>query len=92
MPPGSLFEFTSRYMATGRQQQLTALYALLQSVGSIPTASTDDSASNGPSLSGGVKNCFAEPSAASRHPVLRALWQSGARHKLDNILVVTAGQ
>jgi len=87
MPPGSLFEFTSRYIAAGRQQQLTALYALIQSVGSIPTTSTDDSV-KWTKLKWWSEELLAEPSAASRHPVLRALWQSGARHKLDNALLL----
>jgi len=87
MPPGSLFEFTSRYIDAGRRQQLTALYALMQSVGSITTASTDDSV-KWTKLKWWSEELLAEPSAASRHPVLRALWQSGARHKLDNVLLL----
>ncbi len=87
MPPGSLFEFTSRYIPTGRQQQLTALYALIQSVGSIPGASTDDSV-KWSKLKWWSEELLAEPSAASRHPVLRALWQSGARQQLDDVLLL----
>lgn len=87
MPEGSLFEFTSRYVPTGRQQQLLSIYALVQSVGSIPTASTDDSV-KWTKLKWWSEELLAEPSAASRHPVLRAMWQSGARHQLDNALLL----
>ena len=87
MSPGSLFEFTSRYIPTPRQNQLLALYALTQSVGSIPVAETDD-AVKWAKLKWWSEELAAEPDSPSRHPVLRALWQSGARQHLDNSLLM----
>lgn len=87
MQPGSLFEFTSRYLPADRQQQLLALYALTQSVGSIPAAPTDD-AVKWAKLKWWSEELVAEPAAPSRHPVLRALWQSGARQHLDDRLLL----
>lgn len=87
MSPGSLFEFTSRYIPTARQQQLLALYALTQSVGSIPAAATDDSV-KWAKLKWWSEELLADPASPSRHPVLRALWQSGARKKMDNGLLL----
>lgn len=87
MLTGSLFEFTSRYIPAVRQQQLIALYALTQSVGSIPTAATDDSV-KWAKLKWWSEELVAEPDSPSRHPVLRALWQSGARQQLNNGLLL----
>jgi len=87
MVPGSLFEFTSRFIATERQQQLLALYALSQLIGSIPIAATDD-AVKWAKLKWWSEELMAEPAAPSRHPVLRALWTSGARKHLDNDLLL----
>lgn len=84
--PGSLFEFTSRYIPVTRQQQLTALYALTQSLALIPDAVTDD-AVKWAKLKWWSEELAAEPSSPSRHPVLRALWQSGARQHLNNDLL-----
>ncbi len=87
MLPGSLFEFTSRYIPVVRQQQLVALYALAQSVASIPMAATDD-AVKWAKLKWWSEELAAEPDSPARHPVLRALWQSGARQRLDNGLLL----
>ncbi len=83
LTPGSLFEFTSRFIPTARQQQLLALYALTQSIGSIPFMASDD-AVKWAKLKWWSKELVAEPGAPSRHPALRALWESGARQQLDN--------
>lgn len=87
MSPGSLFEFTSRFISHTRQQQLLALYALTQSIGSIPDAPVDD-AVKWAKLKWWGDELLSEPDAPSRHPVLRALWQSGARQHLDNSLLL----
>jgi len=87
MLPGSLFEFTSRYIPADRRQQLVALYALTLSISSIPTAPTDDSV-KWAKLKWWSEELVAEPDSASRHPVLRALWQSGARQQLDDGLLL----
>jgi len=87
MLPGSLFEFTSRYIPADRQQQLVALYALTLSIGSIPGTSTDDSV-KWAKLKWWSEELVAEPDSPSRHPVLRALWQSGARQRLDDGLLL----
>jgi len=87
MLPGSLFEFTSRYIPVARQQQLVALYALVQLLASIPMAATDD-AVKWAKLKWWSEELAAEPDSPARHPVLRALWQSGARQRLDNGLLL----
>ena len=85
--PGSVFEFTSRFIPTVHQQQLVALYALIQSIGSIPIATTDDLV-KWAKLKWWSEELMAEPDAPSRHPVLRAIWQSGARRHWDNGLLL----
>jgi len=87
MLPGSLFEFTSRYIPADRQQQLVALYALTLSIDSIPGAPTDDTV-KWAKLKWWSEELVAEPDSPSRHPVLRALWQSGARQRLDDGLLL----
>jgi len=87
MVPGSLFEFTSRFIPVTRRQQLLALYALTQSVGSIPVAAVDD-AVKWAKLRWWSEELVAEPTSRSRHPVVRALWKSGARRGLDNGLLL----
>jgi len=87
MVPGSLFEFTSRYVPDTRQQQLVALYALTQSLGAIPITPGDESI-KWAKLKWWSEELLAEPSSPSRHPVLRMMWQSGARQNLDNGLLL----
>ncbi len=87
MFPGSLFEFTSRFIPTARQQQLLALYALTQSVKSIPIAAVDDTV-KWAKLKWWSGELAAEPASPSRHPGLRALWESGARKHWDNGLLL----
>ncbi len=85
--PGSVFEFTSRFLPAGRLEPLLALYALRQSVSSIPHGPVDDSV-KWTKLKWWSEEFIAEPDASSRHPVLRALWQSGARAHLANPLLL----
>jgi len=85
--PGSLFEFTSRFIPAARKEQLLALYALIQSVGSIPIAATDD-AVKWVKLKWWSDELAAEPDSTARHPVVRALWESGARKHLENGLLL----
>ncbi len=85
--PGSLFEFTSRFITAPRQHQLLALYALTRSVNSIPISSVDD-AVKWTKLKWWSEELLADPASPSRHPVVRALWQSGARSRLEDGLLV----
>ena len=79
--PGSVFEFTSRFLPRGDLEPLLALYALRQAVGSIPGGHADDSV-KWAKLKWWGEEILADAGASSRHPVLRALWLSGARAKL----------
>lgn len=86
MPPGSLFEFTSRFLPAGQREKLVALYALKQAITSIPYTAVDDSV-KWAKLKWWHDELAAEPSAPSRHPVLRALHHSGARGQLGTGLL-----
>ena len=85
--PGSVFEFTSRFLPAGKLEPLLALYALRQSVCTIPHGPVDDSV-KWTKLKWWSEEFTAEPDASSRHPVLRALWQSGARAHLGSPLLL----
>jgi hypothetical protein len=85
--PGSVFEFTSRFVSAGKLEPLLALYALRQAVCTIPHSHVDD-AVKWTKLKWWSEEIIAEPDAPSRHPVLRALWLSGAREQLDNSLLL----
>jgi hypothetical protein len=85
--PGSLFEFTSRVVVTPRLHQLWALYALNRSISTIPSSGSDDSV-KWAKLKWWSEEFVADPASPSRHPVLRALWQSDARLKIDNKLLL----
>ncbi|MFC1702142.1 squalene/phytoene synthase family protein [Pseudomonadota bacterium] len=85
--PGSVFEFTSRFLTTEKCEPLLALYALRQAIGTIPDTRADDSV-KWAKLKWWSEELVADPGAASRHPVLRALWQSGARARLENPLLL----
>ena len=85
--PGSVFEFTSRFLPAGKLEPLLALYALRQTVSTIPHSLVDDSV-KWTKLKWWSEEFIAEPDAPSRHPVLRALWQSGARAHLGNPLLL----
>ncbi len=85
--PGSVFEFTSRYIPEGKQEQLLALYALRQAIATIPYGPADDSV-KWTKLKWWSEELISAPDTALRHPVLRALWQSGARAHLDDSLML----
>ena len=85
--PGSVFEFTSRFLSADELEPRLALYALRQAVSTIPYGLVDDSV-KWTKLKWWGEELIAAPDAASRHPVLRALWQSGARTQLDDALLL----
>lgn len=84
--PGSLFEFTSRFVSADRREPLLALYALKQAVSTIPQAPVEDTV-KWAKLKWWSEEFSADPVAPSRHPVLRVLQASGARRHLDNGLL-----
>jgi phytoene/squalene synthetase len=86
MPPGSLLEFTSRFLPAGQLEPLLALYALKQAVSAIVHAPADDSV-KWAKLNWWSEEIVADPVSPSRHPVLRALYLSGARTQLNNVLL-----
>jgi len=83
MQQGSVFEFTSRFLPAARLEPLLALYALKQVIGTIPHSPADDSV-KWAKLKWWNEELLADPVSPSRHPVLRALSQSGARTQLKN--------
>ena len=85
--PGSVFEFTSRFLPRVQLEPLLALYALKQAVSTIPQSPVDESV-KWVKLKWWSEELVAEPGGPSRHPVLRALWQSGARAQLSNSLLL----
>jgi phytoene/squalene synthetase len=85
--PGSVFEFTSRFLPAGKLEPLLALYALRQAIGSIPYGPADDSV-KWAKLKWWSEEIVADPGESLRHPVLRALWLSGSRENLGNALVL----
>ena len=87
LAPGSVFEFTSRFLSRGNFEPLLAKYALKQAVSSIPKSGADDSV-KWAKLKWWSEELVADPEAPARHPILRALWLSGARAKLDNSLLL----
>ncbi len=88
MLPGSLFEFTSRFLPVAGLESLLAVYALKQAVGTIPDIPVDD-AVKWAKLKWWSEEFAANPESPSRHPVLRVLWLSGARRQIDNALLQT---
>ena len=85
--PGSVFEFTSRFLTRTQLEPLLALYALRLAVSTIPQSPVDESV-KWAKLKWWSEELVADPGASSRHPVLRALWQSGARAQLSNSLLL----
>jgi phytoene/squalene synthetase len=68
-----------------------ALYALKQAIGSIAFGPADDSV-KWAKLKWWSEELVAEPGAPARHPVLRALWMTGARTRLaDSLLLRLVG-
>ena len=85
--PGSVFEFTSRFLPAGKLHPLLALYALKQAIGSIPYGPADDSV-KWAKLKWWSEEILADPGEPLRHPVLRAMWLSGSRANLSNALLL----
>ena len=83
---GGLFEFTSRYLPAERSDEYMALYAIVRTIHSIPDAHVDESV-KWAKLKWWSEELLAEPGSVSRHPVLRALWTTGARSKIDASLL-----
>ena len=87
MPSGSLFEFSSRFLPVDQLEPLLALYALTGAICSISRSPVDDEV-KWAKLKWWSDELIAEPELPSRHPVLRALRQSGARSRIDNSLIL----
>lgn len=87
MPPGSLFEVSSRFLGNEMTAQLLAVYALRQSISSIPLSTADDTV-KWAKLKWWSEELCADPAAPERHPVMRALQHSGARDRLSNSLLL----
>jgi len=85
--PGSLFEFTSRFLPADKLEPMLALYALRQAVSTIPQGPADDAVKMA-KLFWWSEEIVAEPGSTARHPVLRALWRSGARARLGDALLL----
>ncbi len=83
---GGLFEFTSRFLPAERCEEYLALYALVRTIQLIPSAHVDDEIIWA-KLKWWSEELAAQPESVSRHPLLRALWASGARKKIDNSLL-----
>lgn len=85
--PGSVFEFTSRFLQADKLEPLLAVYALKQAICSIPNTQVDDSV-KWEKLKWWGEELLADPGSPARHPVLRALHISGARSKLHDALIL----
>lgn len=85
--PGGVFELTSRFLSADELEPRMALYAFRQAVSTIPYSPVDDSV-KWTKLKWWGEELMAAPDAVSRHPVLRSLWQTGARRKLDDALLL----
>jgi phytoene/squalene synthetase len=88
MSSGSLFEFTSRFLQAGQLETLLALYAFNQAICSIPRSPVDEEV-KWAKLKWWGEEIVADPELSSRHPVLRALRQSGARSRIGNSLLLS---
>jgi phytoene/squalene synthetase len=86
MPPGSVFEFTGRFLSASELQPVLALYALRQAITTIPYLSTDDSV-KWAKLKWWSDEILADPTSPSRHPILRVLQASGARARLSDSML-----
>lgn len=86
MLPGSLFEFTSRFLPSDQRESLLTLYALVRAVSIIPDTTVDEEV-KWAKLKWWNEELAADPVSSSRHPILRALWLSGARTYLNNELL-----
>lgn len=87
MLPGGLFEVSSRFITKEQTARLLAVYALRQSISLIPLSTTDDTV-KWAKLKWWSEELCADEAGPERHPVLRALYHSGARQHLDNDLLL----
>jgi len=87
MPPGSLFEFTSRFLQADQLDPLLPLCALRQAICSIPHTPVDETV-KWAKLKWWSEELMADPESSSRHPILRAMWLSGARAQISNALLL----
>lgn len=87
MPPGCLFEVSSRFISEEQAARLLATYALRKSISLIPLSTADDTV-KWAKLKWWSEELSAVGSAPERHPVLRAMYHSGARQRLDNNLLL----
>jgi phytoene/squalene synthetase len=87
LQPGGTFEFSSQFIPGDAMPQILAVYALKQAVASIPYTHVDDVV-KWEKLKWWGQELLADSSLASRHPIIRALVESGAREKLDDVLLV----
>ena len=85
--PGSVFEFTSRFLQVHKLEPLLAVYALKQAICTIPNRQVDDTI-KWEKLKWWGEELLADPGSPARHPVLRALQISGARSKLQDSLML----
>lgn len=83
MQPGSLFEFTSRFLDSGQSEAVLALYALRHSICNIPYTPVDDTV-KWAKLKWWSQELLEDVGSPSRHPVLRVLEASGARARINN--------
>lgn len=83
MPPGSLFEFTSRFLQPGQSEAVLALYALRHSICNIPYSPVDDTV-KWAKLKWWSQELMEDAGSSSRHPVLRVMEASGARSRISN--------
>ena len=83
MQPGSMFEFTSRFLPTGQAEAVLALYALRRLICNIPYTPVDDTV-KWAKLKWWSGELLKGADSPSRHPVLRVLRESGARAKISD--------
>ena len=88
MLPGCLFELSSRFTGPELAAQLLAVYALRDSIASIPLSSADDTV-KWAKLKWWSEELCEDVEAPERHPVLRALQHSGARQHLTDSLLLS---
>lgn len=83
MQPGSMFEFTSRFLRAEQLDSVLAVYALRNSICTIPYFPVDDTV-KWAKLKWWSEELMKDADAPSRHPILRVLRESGARAKIKD--------
>ena len=89
--PGSVFEFTSRFVLPDRLEPLLALYALKQTVSSIPFTQTDD-AVKWAKLKWWNEEFTADPESPSRHPGIAGFKAIGGEKAIEQCPSSTTDQ